>query len=66
MDINLILFIPVIFFTSVFSISDVTQGLKQEAFFRIGTQNSKNKMYGLKWKSLENIGTKSGFSPNIN
>ena len=37
-----------------------------EAFFRIGTKSDKNKIYGLKWKSPKNIGTKSGFSPFFN
>ena len=32
------------------------------AFFKIGTKSGKNKIYGLKWKSPENVGTKSGFS----
>ena len=30
----------------------------------LGTKNGKNKMYGLKWKLPENVGTKSDFSPN--
>ena len=46
-DINLVLFI-LPFAMSAFSVSDVTAGLKQEAFFRIGTKSGKNKMYGLK------------------
>ena len=37
-----------------------------EAFSRIGTKSGKNKTYGLKWESPENVGTKSGFSPNKN
>ena len=51
------------FATSAFSVSDVTAGTKMEAFFRIGTKSGKNKIYGLKWKSPKNIGTKSGFFP---
>ena len=31
-------------------------------FFRIGTKSGKNKMYGLKWESPKNVGTKSDFS----
>ena len=34
-----------------------------EAFFRIGTKSGKNKTQGLKWKSHENVGTKSDFIP---
>ena len=45
------------------SVSDITAGTKIEAFFRIGTKSGKNKIYGLKWESPENVGTKSGFSP---
>ena len=37
-----------------------------EAFSRIGTKSGKNKTYGLKWKSHENVGTKSDFIPIIN
>ena len=33
------------------------------AFFKIGTKSGKNKIYELKWKSPENVGTKSDFSP---
>ena len=51
------------FATSASSISDVMAGTKMEAFSRIGTKSSKNKTYGLKWKSPKNVGTKSGFSP---
>ena len=36
-----------------------------EAFSRIRTKSGKNKTYGLKWKSPKNIGTKSGFFPNL-
>ena len=34
-----------------------------EAFSRIGTKSGKNKIYELKWKSHENVGTKSDFIP---
>ena len=29
----------------------------------IGTKSGKNKMQGVKWESIENVGTKSGLSP---
>ena len=51
------------FATSAFSVSDVTAETKMEAFFKIGTKSGKNKTQGLKWKSHENIGTKSDFIP---
>ena len=51
------------FATSVFSVSDVTAETKMEAFFRIGTKSGKNKTQGLKWKSHENVGTKSDIIP---
>ena len=54
------------FATSIFSVSDVTAGTKMEAFSRIGTKSGKNKTQGLKWKSHENVGTKSDFIPKKN
>ena len=54
-----------LFATSVSSVFDVTAGTKMEVFSRIGTKSGKNKTKGLKWKSLKNVGTKSGFLPKI-
>ena len=51
------------FVTSVSSVSDVTAGTKMDAFSRIETKSGKNKIYELKWKSPENVGTKSDFFP---
>ena len=65
MDINLLLFISAVY-SSAFSISDVTEWTKGEMFFRIGIKSGKNKMYGLKWESPENVGTKMCFSLNFN
>ena len=42
---------------------DVTIGTKMRSVFQDRTKSDKNKMYGLKWESPENVGTKSGFSP---
>ena len=51
------------FASCAISVSDVTAETKMEAFSRIGTKSGKNKILGLKWKSLKNVGTKIGFSP---
>ena len=51
------------FASCAISDSDVTAKTKMEAFSRIGTKKGKNKTQGLKQKSPENVGTKSGFSP---
>ena len=49
------------FASCAISVSNVTVGTKMEAFSRIGTKSGKNKIQGLKQKSPENVGTKSGF-----
>ena len=53
------------FASCTISVSDVTAGTKMEAFSRIWTKSGKNKTQGLKQKSPENVGTKSGFFPNL-
>ena len=35
------------------------------ALISLETKSGKNKMYGLKWKKVQNVGTKSAFTPNM-